>query len=57
MMSFNKYKIVEKKEVKKVYTVDDIPAEKLLSKNGKKLVGAALQMKINKILEEMNNLK
>lgn len=54
MMNFNKYKIVEKKEVKKVYTVDDIPAEKLLSKNGKKLVGAALQMKINKILEEMN---
>lgn len=53
-MNKNKYKIVEKKEVKKVYTVDDIPAEKLLSKNGKKLVGAALQMKINKILEEMN---
>lgn len=53
-MNKNKYKIVEKIEAKKVYTVDDIPEEKLLSKNGKKLVGAALQMKINKILEEMN---
>lgn len=53
-MNKNKYKIVKKIEEKKVYTVDDIPAEKLLSKNGKKLVGVALQMKINKILEEMN---
>lgn len=50
MMSRNKYKIIEKK----IYTVEDIPEEKLLSKSGKKLVGAALQMKISKILEEMN---
>lgn len=50
MMNRNKYKIIEKK----IYTVEDIPEEKLLSKSGKKLVGAALQMKISKILEEMN---
>ena len=50
MMSRNKYKIIEKK----IYTVEDIPEEKLLSKSGKKLVGAALQMKISKILEEIN---
>lgn len=50
MMNRNKYKIIEKK----IYTVEDIPEEKLLSKSGKKLVGAALQMKISKILEEIN---
>lgn len=50
LMNKNKYKIKQKKK----YTIDDIPEEKLLSKSGKKLVGAALQMKINKILEEMN---
>lgn len=50
MMSRNKYRIIEKK----IYTAKDIPEEKLLSKSGKKLVGAALQMKISKILEEMN---
>lgn len=50
MMNRNKYKIIEKK----IYTAKDIPEEKLLSKSGKKLVGAALQMKISKILEEMN---
>lgn len=50
------YKIIEKpkKAKKKVYTIEDIPEEKLLGKNGKKLVGGALQMRIRKILEEMN---
>ena len=42
------------KEQKKVYTADDIPEEKLLSKSGKKLVGGALKIRIQKILEEMN---
>ena len=42
------------KEEKKVYTIDDIPEEKLIGKNGKKLVGGALQMRIKKILKEMN---
>lgn len=46
----NKYKIIEKK----VYTVDDIDPNLLLSKNGKKLFGGALQTRINKILAEMN---
>lgn len=50
LMNRNKYKIIEKK----IYTAADIPEEKLLSKSGKKLVGAALKMKIEKILEEMN---
>lgn len=50
------YKIIKKpkKAKKKVYTIEDIPEEKLLGKNGKKLVGGALQMRIRKILEEMN---
>lgn len=39
---------------KKIYTIEDIPAEKLLSKNGKKLVGSALNMKVEKVLKEMN---
>ena len=43
-----------KKEEKKVYTIEDIPEEKLIGKNGKKLVGGALQMRIKKILKEMN---
>lgn len=39
---------------KKVYTVNDIPEEQLLSKSGKKLVGSALQMRVDKILKEWN---
>ena len=45
-----KYKIKQKKE----YTIDDIPEEKLLSKTGKKLVGSALKIRVEKILREMN---
>lgn len=41
-------------EEKKVYTIDDIPEEKLIGKNGKKLVGGALQARVRKILSEMN---
>ena len=51
------YKIIKrepKKEEKKVYTIDDIPEEKLIGKNGKKLVGGALKMRVKKILDEMN---
>ena len=47
------YKII-KREVKKVYTIEDIPEEKLIGKNGKKLVGGALKMRVKKILNEMN---
>lgn len=39
---------------KKVYTVADIPADKLLTKTGKKLGGSALENRIRKILKEMN---
>ena len=45
----------KKTKKKKVFTVDDIPQEKLLSKTGKKLVGGALQARIRKILKEMNS--
>ena len=51
------YKIIKrepKKEEKKVYTIEDIPEEKLIGKNGKKLVGGALKMRVKKILDEMN---
>lgn len=51
------YKIIKrepKKEEKKVYTIEDIPEEKLIGKNGKKLVGGALKMRAKKILDEMN---
>lgn len=47
------YRII-KREVKKVYTIEDIPEEKLIGKNGKKLVGGALKMRVKKILNEMN---
>lgn len=43
-----------KKVEKKVYTESDIPEDKLLGKNGKKLVGGALKMRVRKILEDMN---
>ena len=39
---------------KKIYTAEDILEEKLLSKSGKKLVGSALKMRVDKILKEMN---
>lgn len=45
---------IEQKEEKKVYTVEDIPADKLLTKAGKKLGGSALENRIRKILKEMN---
>lgn len=51
---YNVIKRKPKKEEKKVYTIEDIPEEKLLSKNGKKLVGGALKARIRKILEEIN---
>lgn len=51
-----KYNIVELEEKSiqdiKVFTEKDIPEHELLGKNGKKLVGAALQMRINKILKK-----
>ena len=52
-----RYNIIKKdpkKEEKKIYTIEDIPEEKLIGKNGKKLVGGALKMRAKKILDEMN---
>lgn len=46
--------IYKKSEEKKIYTIEDIPEEKLIGKNGKKLVGGALKMRAKKILDEMN---
>lgn len=52
-----KYNIVEVEEKSiqeiKVFTEKDIPENELLGKTGKKLTGAALKMRINKILMEM----
>lgn len=54
----SKYEIVEfeqpKLEQTKIYTVEDIPEEKLLDKNGNKLRGMLLNNRIKKILKEMN---
>lgn len=41
-------------EEEKIFTVEDIPEEMLLSKKGKKLCGMALKNRIKKILSEMN---
>lgn len=55
----NKYEVIENDKEKyvqtKIYTAEDIPEEKLLSKNGKRLVGTARINKIKKILKEMNS--
>lgn len=51
---YNIIKREPKKEEKKIYTIEDIPEEKLIGKNGKKLVGGALKMRAKKILDEMN---
>lgn len=51
---YNIIKKEPKKEEKKIYTIEDIPEEKLIGKNGKKLVGGALKMRVKKILDEMN---
>lgn len=48
----NKYEIIETPK-KKIYTVNELPKEKLLSKAGKELKGVALLMRLRKISEEM----
>ena len=50
----SKVDIVIKKGKKVIFDTSKIPEEMLLGKNGKKLVGGALQMRIKKILKEMN---
>lgn len=50
----NKLKEVEDKKEIKIYTVEDIDPKLLVSKSGKKLTGNARQVKIEKILSELN---
>ena len=48
----NKYEIIETLK-EKIYTINELPKEKLLSKTGKELKGVALLMRLRKIAEEM----
>lgn len=48
----NKYEIIETLK-EKIYTINELPKEKLLSKTGKELKGMALLMRLRKIAEEM----
>lgn len=48
----NKYEIIETSK-EKIYTINELPKEKLLSKAGKELKGVALLMRLRKIAEEM----
>ena len=50
----NKLTEVEDKKEIKIYTVEDIDPKLLVSKSGKKLTGNARQVKIKKILSELN---
>ena len=47
-----KYEVVEISE-EKIYTVDELPKEKLLSKNGKELKGVSLLMRLRKLAQDM----
>ena len=57
-MNKSKYEVIEFQEQEyiqtKIYTIEDIDENLLVSKTGKKLVGMAKQHKIKKLLEEMN---
>ena len=48
----NKYEIIETPK-EEIYTINELPREKLLSKAGKELKGMALLMRLRKIAEEM----
>lgn len=50
----SKVDIVIKKGKKVIFDTSKIPEEMLLGKNGKKLVGVALQMRIKKIINDIN---
>ena len=47
-----KYEVVEIPE-EKIYTADELPKEKLLSKNGKELKGVSLLMRLRKLAQDM----
>ena len=48
-----KYEVIEIEPQEKVYLLDELPQEKLLSKNGKLLVGGALIARLEKLAKEM----
>jgi len=51
----SEYLLEEKHLDKKIFTEQDIPEERFLNKNGKKLVGSALNMRIRSELKKLNN--
>lgn len=48
-----KYEIIETEPQEKVYLLDELPQDKLLSKSGKLLVGGALVARLEKLAKEM----
>lgn len=48
----SKYEIVENEPQEKIYLVSEVSQEKLLSKSGKKLVGGALNARLEKIAKD-----
>ena len=53
LSSKSKYIIVEDEPQEKVYCVDELPQEKLLSKTGKELKGMPLLMRLRKLAKDM----
>lgn len=49
----SKYKVVEDEPQEKIYRVDELPKEKLLSKSGKELKGMPLLMRLRKLAKDM----
>lgn len=48
-----KYAVIETESQEKIYLLDELPQEKLLSKSGKLLVGSALIARLEKLAKEM----
>ena len=48
-----KYEVIEIEPQEKIYLLDELPQEKLLSKSGKLLVGGALIARLEKLAKEM----
>ena len=48
-----KYAVIETESQEKIYLLDELPQEKLLSKSGKLLVGGALIARLEKLAKEM----
>lgn len=48
-----KYELIETESQEKIYLLDELPQDKLLSKSGKLLVGGALVARLEKLAKEM----